>query len=49
MNDPALGRFVDGRDRRVNPIGGGLWRGADLLLQPAKVRLNASIVGRSSK
>jgi len=26
MNDPILGRFVDSRNRRVNLIGGALWR-----------------------
>jgi hypothetical protein len=49
MNDPILGRFVDSRNRRANLIGGALWRGADLFLQSAQVRLNASIMGRSSK
>ena len=49
MNDPTLGRFVDSRNRRVNLIGGALWRGADLFLQFAQVRLNASIMDRSSK
>ena len=49
MNDPTLGRFVDRRNRRANLIGGALWRGADLFLQSAQVRLNASIMGRSSK
>jgi hypothetical protein len=49
MNDPTLGRFVDSRNRRANLIGGALWRGADLFLQSTQVRLNASIMGRSSK
>jgi hypothetical protein len=49
MNDPILGRFVDSRNRRANLFGGAIWRGADLFLQPAQVRLNASIVGRSPK
>jgi hypothetical protein len=49
MNDPTLGRFVDSRNRRANLIGGGLWRQADLFLQSAQVRLNASIIGRSSE
>ena len=49
MNDPILGCFVDSRNRRANLIGGALWRGADLFLQSAQVRLNASIMGRSSK
>ena len=26
MNDPALGRFVDSRNRLANLIGGALWR-----------------------
>ena len=26
MNDPILGRSVDSRNRRVNLIGGALWR-----------------------
>jgi hypothetical protein len=26
MNDSALGRFVDSRNRRANLIGGTLWR-----------------------
>jgi hypothetical protein len=46
MNDPALGRLVDCRNRRANPIGIALWRGADLFLQSAQVRLNASIMDR---
>jgi hypothetical protein len=33
----------------VNLIGGALWRGADLFLHSAQVRLNASIMHRSSK
>ena len=49
MNYPALGRFVDRRDRRANLIDGALWRGPDLFLQSAQVRLHASIVGRSSE
>jgi hypothetical protein len=49
MNYPAFGRFVDRRNRRTNLIGGVLWRGPDLFLQSAQVRLNASIVGRSSE
>jgi hypothetical protein len=49
MNDPTLRRFVDSRNRRANLIGGALWRQADLFLQSAQVRLNASIMGRSSK
>jgi hypothetical protein len=49
MNDPTLGRFVDSRNRRANLIGGALWRGADLFLQSAQVRLNASIMDRSPK
>jgi hypothetical protein len=49
MNNPTLGRFVDGRNRRANLIGGALWRGADLFLQSAQVRLNASIMERSPK
>jgi len=49
MNDPTLGRFVDSRNRRANLIGAALWRGADLFLQAAQVRLNASIMDRSSK
>jgi hypothetical protein len=47
MNDPTLGGFVDSRNRRANLIGGALWRGTDLFLQSAQVRLNASIMGRS--
>jgi hypothetical protein len=47
MNDPTLGRLVDSGNRGVNLIGGGLWRGTDLFLQSAQVRLNASIMGRS--
>lgn len=49
MNDPTLGRFVDRRNRRVNLIGAALWRGADSFLHSAQVRLNASIMDRSSK
>ena len=49
MNDSTLGRFVDSRNRHANLIGGALWRGADLFLQSAQVRLNASIMGRSSE
>ena len=49
MNDPTLGRLVDRGNRRANLIGAALWRGADLFLQSAQVRLNASIMGRSSK
>jgi hypothetical protein len=49
MNDPTLRSFVDGRNRRANLIGGALWRGADLFLKSAQVRLNASIMRRSSK
>ena len=49
MNDPTLGRFVESRNRRANLIGGALWRGADVFLQSAQVRLNASIMSRSSK
>ena len=49
MNDAVLGRFVDSRNRRANLIGGALWRGADVFLQSAQVRLNASIMDRSSK
>ena len=49
MNDPTLGRLVDRGNRRANLIGGALWRGADLFLQSAQVRLNASIMGPSSK
>ena len=49
MNDPTLSRFVDSRNRRANLIGGALWRGADLFLQSAQVRLNAPIVDRSPK
>src|SRR5215216_5971357 len=44
MNDPTLGRLVGRGNRRANLIGGALWRGADLFLQFAQVRLNASIV-----
>jgi len=49
MNHPILGRFVDSRNRRANLIGGTLWRGTDLFLQSAQVRLNASIMGCPSK
>jgi hypothetical protein len=49
MNHPTLGRFVDSRNRRANLIGGTLWRGTDLFLQPAQVRLNASVMDRSPK
>jgi len=49
MNHSALGRFVDSRDRRANLLGSALWRGADLLLQSAQVRLNAPIMDRPSK
>jgi hypothetical protein len=49
MNDSTLGRFVDRRNRRATLIGGTLWRGADLFLQSAQVRLNASIMGRAPK
>ena len=49
MNDPTLRSFVDSRNRRANLIGGALWRGADLFLQFAQVRLNASIMGRAPK
>jgi hypothetical protein len=49
MNDPTLGRFVDGRNNFANLIGRAFWRGAGLLLQSAQVRLNTSITGRSSK
>ena len=49
MNDSTLGGLVDCRNRRVNLICGALWRQADLFLQPAQVRLNASITARSSK
>jgi hypothetical protein len=49
MNDPTLGRFVDRGNRRVNLIGAELWRGADSFLQPAQMRLNASIMDRPSK
>ena len=47
MNDPTLGRFVDRRNRRANLFGAALWRRADLFLQSAQVRLNASIMERS--
>ena len=49
MNYPAFGRFVDCRNRRANLISGALWRGPNLFLQSAQVRLNASIVGGSSE
>ena len=49
MNDSPLGGLVDCRNRRTNLIGGALWRGADLFLQSAQVRLDASIMDRSSK
>ena len=49
MNDPTLGRLVDRGNRRANLIGAVLWRGADLFLQCAQVRLNASIMDRSPK
>ena len=49
MNDPTLGRLVDRRNRRANLIGAELWRGADLFLQSAQVRLNASIMDRPPK
>ena len=49
MNDPALGRLVDRGNRRANLIGAALWRGADLFLQFAQVRLNASIKDRPPK
>jgi len=49
MNDPTLGRFVDSRNGRANLMGGAFWRAADLFLQSAQVRLNASIMDRSSK
>ena len=49
MDDSTLGCFVDSRNRRANLIGGALWRGADLFLQSAQVRLNASIMHRSPK
>jgi len=49
MNDPTLGRLVDRGNRRANLIGAALWRGADLFLQSAQVRLNASVMDRSPK
>ena len=49
MNDPVFGRFIDRRNRCANLICCALWRGADLFLQPAQVRLDASVVERSSK
>ena len=49
MNDPTLGRLVDRGNRRANLIDGALWRGADLFLQSAQVRLNTSIMSGSSK
>ena len=49
MNDATLGRSVESRNRRANLIGAALWRGADLFLQSAQVRLNASIMDRSPK
>jgi hypothetical protein len=49
MNDPTLGRLVDCGNRRANLIGAALWRGADLFLQSAQMRLNASVMDRSPK
>ena len=49
MNDPTLGRLVDRGNRRANLIDAALWHGADLFLQSAQVRLNASIMNRSPK
>jgi hypothetical protein len=49
MNDPTLGRLVDRGNRGANLIGAVLWRGADLFLQCAQVRLNASIMNRPPK
>jgi hypothetical protein len=49
MNDPTLGRLVDRGNRRANLIGAALWRGADLFLLSAQVRLNASIMERTPK
>ena len=46
MNDPVFGRFVDRRNCRTELIGCAIWRGPDLFLQSAQVRLNASITGR---
>jgi hypothetical protein len=48
MNDPTLGGLVD-RGNCANLICAALWRGADLFLQSAQVRLNASIMDRSPK
>jgi hypothetical protein len=47
MNDPILRRLVDCRNRRANLIDRALWRGTDLFLQSAEMRLNASVVGGS--
>ena len=49
MNDSTLGGLVDRRNRRANLIGAALWRGADLFLQSAQMRLNASVMDRSPK
>jgi hypothetical protein len=49
MNDAALRRFVDRRNRRANLIGTERWRGADLFLQRTQIRLNAAIVGCAFK
>jgi len=49
MNDPILGRFIDRGNRRTNLIGCALRRGADLFLQSAQLRFDASIVDRSFK
>jgi hypothetical protein len=49
MNDSTLGRLVDRGNRRANLIGAAFWRGADLFLQSAQVRLNASIMERPPK
>ena len=49
MNDAALRSLVDRRNCRPNLIGAALRRGADLFLQSAQARLNASIMDRPSK
>jgi hypothetical protein len=49
MNDATLGGLVDRGNRRANLVGAALWRGADLFLQFAQMRFNASIMERSPK
>src|SRR3954466_9275497 len=47
MNDAIFGRFVDSRNRGANLFRGAFCRQTNLFLQPAQVRLDASIMGRS--